>query len=168
MADDTAADGAAQRLVAWGDELVKLHGGFRRDLAALREDADRLRRGLPPHGLAAPPAAEQLRGHCLAFCDRLHEHHTEEDSALFPALGADFPELAAALERLRREHVVVARLMGRIREVAAELEEGPDRDRADRLAEELDRLSAELTAHLDYEEAQLVPLLNRLTALPGQ
>ncbi|MFC5835634.1 hypothetical protein [Nonomuraea insulae] len=25
-----------QRLVAWGDELIKLHDGFRRDLANLR------------------------------------------------------------------------------------------------------------------------------------
>ncbi|MBV2363409.1 hemerythrin domain-containing protein [Streptomonospora nanhaiensis] len=169
---DRPADGTAQRLVAWGDELVRLHDGFRRDLAALREDADRLRRGLAPRGRGAPPLAEQLRGHCLAFCDRLHEHHGEEDTALFPALGADFPELTAALERLRREHAVVARLLARIRAAVAELEDGPDHDGPDggrtaRLADDLDRLSAELTAHLDYEEAQLVPVLNRLTTLPG-
>jgi hypothetical protein len=29
-----------RRLIAWGDELVKLHDGFRRDLAELNEMID--------------------------------------------------------------------------------------------------------------------------------
>ncbi|NJP97788.1 hemerythrin domain-containing protein [Nonomuraea sp. FMUSA5-5] len=132
-----------QRLIAWGDELIKLHDGFRRDLAALRES--RLE-------------AADLRTHCLAFCDALHLHHEGEDGTLFPHLGTEHPELAAALARLRAEHQVVARLMNEIRTCLAAGGDG--------LGAELDRLATELEAHLDYEEEQLVPILNRMRTLP--
>ncbi|MEV4356296.1 hemerythrin domain-containing protein [Nonomuraea sp. NPDC049625] len=131
------------RLVAWGDELIKLHDGFRRDLADLRSS-----RGT------------DLRTHCLAFCDALHAHHEGEDGALFPHLAGEHPELAEALERLRAEHVVVARLMERIRVLLNEDGDG--------VAAELDRLARELEAHLDYEEEQLVPILNTMETLPDE
>ncbi|MGA4995761.1 hemerythrin domain-containing protein [Nonomuraea bangladeshensis] len=84
-----------RRLVAWGDELIKLHDGFRRDLAALRA------------GLRGPGGGE-LRTHCLAFCDALHAHHEGEDATLFPHLAAGHPDLAEVLRRLGAEHRVVA------------------------------------------------------------
>jgi hypothetical protein len=34
------------------------------------------------------------------------------------------------------------------------------------IGDELDRLAGELEAHLDYEEEQLVPVLNQLTDMP--
>ncbi|WP_431910391.1 hemerythrin domain-containing protein [Nonomuraea jabiensis] len=131
------------RLVAWGDELIKLHDGFRRDLANLRSS-----RGT------------DLRTHCLAFCDALHAHHEGEDGALFPHLASEHPELAQALERLRAEHVVVARLMERIRLLLDQGGEGVEA--------ELDHLARELEAHLDYEEEQLVPILNTMDTLPDE
>lgn len=132
-----------QRIVAWGDELIKLHDGFRRDLANLRSSR-----------------TADLRTHCLAFCDALHEHHEGEDDALFPHLGAEHPELAEVLTRLRSEHRVVARLMERIRRSADHGGVG--------VGEELDRLATELEAHLDYEEEQLVPVLNTMLTLPEE
>ncbi|WP_308250569.1 hemerythrin domain-containing protein [Nonomuraea rhizosphaerae] len=129
-----------ERLVAMGDELVKLHDGFRRQLADLRDGR-----------------RTDLREHCLTFCDALHEHHTGEDAVLFPHLAGTDPELAEVLARLRSEHQVVARLLTRIRELLAG--DAP-------VAAELDRLSRELEAHLDYEEEQLVPLLNKMTTFP--
>ncbi|MFI7422894.1 hemerythrin domain-containing protein [Nonomuraea sp. NPDC049684] len=130
-----------QRLIAWGDELVKLHDGFRRELARLRAGGEGV----------------DLRTHCLAFCDALHAHHEGEDAVLFPHLAAGRPELAGVLARLGAEHRVVARLLARVRDLA-----GTDASAAD----ELDRLAAELEAHLDYEEEQLVPLLNGMTSMP--
>lgn len=132
------------RLVAWGDELVKLHDGFRRDLAELRRGT-----GLGP----------SLREHCLTFCDALHAHHAGEDDVLFPHLDGLHPELAEILARLRSEHQTVARILARIRTLS---ETG---DRA-AVGAELDRLAGELEAHLDYEEQQLVPLLNQMTDAP--
>ncbi|MER6578702.1 hemerythrin domain-containing protein [Nonomuraea sp. NPDC001023] len=130
-----------QRLIAWGDELVKLHDGFRRELARLRAGGDGF----------------DLRTHCLAFCDALHAHHEGEDAVLFPHLAAERPELADVLARLGAEHRVVARLVARVRDLAGAGASAGD---------ELDRLAAELEAHLDYEEEQLVPLLNGMTSMP--
>ncbi|MEV4567943.1 hemerythrin domain-containing protein [Nonomuraea sp. NPDC049419] len=131
------------RIAAWGDELIKLHDGFRRDLAALRESR-------------MDPA--DLRTHCLTFCDALHAHHEGEDGALFPHLATEHPELADVLTRLRKEHQVVATLMNEIRRLL-------DHDRS-RIQAELDRLTTKLEAHLDYEEQQLVPVLNTMLTLP--
>ncbi|MEW9553055.1 hemerythrin domain-containing protein [Nonomuraea sp. NPDC050783] len=140
-----------QRLVAWGDELIKLHDAFRRDLAALRAAEP----GRLPGG--------DLRTHCLAFCDALHAHHEGEDNALFPHLATEHPALADVLERLRAEHRVVSRLMDRIRRL---LDGDGTKDASGDVADELARLADELEAHLDYEEEQLVPVLNRMTTLP--
>lgn len=134
-----------QRIVAWGDELIKLHDGFRRDLANLR---------------SSRAGAADLRTHCLTFCDSLHAHHEGEDNALFPHLWTEHPELAETLTRLRSEHQVVARLLERIRRL---LDHG-----GTGIGEELDRLATELEAHLDYEEEQLVPILNKLLTLPEE
>ncbi|KAB8196370.1 hemerythrin domain-containing protein [Nonomuraea phyllanthi] len=133
-----------ERLVAWGDELVKLHDGFRRDLAELRRTA------------ALGPS---LREHCLTFCEALHAHHTGEDDVLFPHLDGLHPELAEVLTRLRSEHRTVARILARIRALV----ETGDREAT---GAELDRLAGELEAHLDYEEEQLVPLLNEMIDPP--
>ena len=129
------------RVVAWGDELVKLHNGFRRQLADLRRGTTR--------------SAPGLTEHCLSLCDALHAHHTGEDDVLFPHLRDRNPELAAALDRLRDEHRVIAGILARIRAL-----------NETSLATDLDRLAADLEAHLDYEEEQLVPLLNTMTDMP--
>jgi iron-sulfur cluster repair protein YtfE (RIC family) len=144
-----AGDAPRERAIAWGDELVKLHDTFRRDLTALRNGTVR---------------APDLREHCLTFCDSLHAHHSGEDDVLFPHLGGLRPELAGVIDRLRREHRVVGRLLARIRALA-----GSERSGEGGTAEigtELDRLTRELEAHLDYEEEQLVPLLNGMTDMP--
>ncbi|MEU7893385.1 hemerythrin domain-containing protein [Nonomuraea sp. NPDC049152] len=138
------AGATGQRLIAWGDELVKLHEGFRRDLADLRRTS-RLGPG--------------LREHCLTFCEALHAHHTGEDDVLFPHLDGLHPELAGVLTRLRSEHQVVGRILAQIRTL---LDAGDPAD----LGVELDRLAGELEAHLDYEEEQLVPLLNEMIDMP--
>ncbi|MEV4800050.1 hemerythrin domain-containing protein [Nonomuraea sp. NPDC049421] len=135
------------RIAAWGDELIKLHDGFRRDLAALRESR---------------MDAAGLRTHCLTFCDALHAHHEGEDGALFPHLATEHPELADVLTRLRQEHQVVATLMNDIRRL---LDHGHDHGH-DQVRTELDRLATRLEAHLDYEEQQLVPVLNTMLTLP--
>jgi deazaflavin-dependent oxidoreductase (nitroreductase family) len=132
------------RVRAAGDELVALHGWFRQELAALRAGAE-------------VAFTDDLRSNCLAFCVGLERHHMGEDYAVFSFLAQRFPELAPALEELRAEHVKVARLRGELSVLAA---------RDDPAPEDFDRLGDELTAHLDREEALLVPLLNALPDVP--
>lgn len=129
-----------------GDMLIAVHKGIRSELALIRAEIA---------AADAPNLILQLRINCLSLCQGLHHHHTAEDNGMFPALEAAHPELAEPLARLRREHAVVAELLERLQSLVSDGGGDPEAVLA-----ELDRLAQELEAHLDYEEEQLIPLLN--------
>ncbi|GAA4910251.1 deazaflavin-dependent oxidoreductase (nitroreductase family) [Nonomuraea thailandensis] len=129
-----------ERLRAIGGELVRIHAYLRGELARLRA--------------GEPGAGEDLRAHCAAFCEALTFHHSGEDRVAFPHLERLFPELKEPLDRLRDEHVAIARLV-------EELRGAPD-------AATLDRIAAELEAHFAYEEERLVPVLDSLEEVPWE
>ncbi|MFD5461245.1 nitroreductase/quinone reductase family protein [Kitasatospora sp. NPDC127059] len=131
------------------DKLLEAHSWLRAQLRHVRAEAHSHAPGRPA-GLGL-----QLRQHCLAFCEGLTHHHTGEDSAIFPALALSHPELAGVLERLGEQH----REIGRIKEELVALLAGIEITDPVRLRTELDRMSAELEAHLDHEEAELLPAL---------
>lgn len=135
----------------WGDSLKAVHDGFRRELALIRKEVASSGAGL----------GAQLRINCLNICAQLHHHHTIEDDAMFPTVDRHHPELSAAMARLRGEHATLARLL---EELGALLSEGSDD--LDRLGAEVNRLTAQVEAHLDYEEETLIPVLNAL--VPGE
>ncbi|GAA3990465.1 nitroreductase family deazaflavin-dependent oxidoreductase [Thermobifida alba] len=146
------------------DKLVEVHTWLRGQLdrvraetdAYLRAHADAPRR--PPAGLNL-----QIRQHCLAFCESLHLHHTFEDAGLLPALEQQYPHLRETVARLREEHRTVERLRAALVDLLAEVSTAdPDRFRAD-----LDRITRELTAHLDHEERELLPVLAAVPFPPG-
>ncbi|GGM39812.1 hemerythrin domain-containing protein [Dactylosporangium sucinum] len=128
----------ADRLRAAARQLADIHNGLRADLDRLRS------------GEALP---ERLAEHCVAFCASLTAHHTGEDTLAFPFLDDALPELTPVLDRLRREHAVVAE---RIRELRA-LATDPHA-----LRERVDSLAAELDEHFRYEEAALIPAIEAL------
>ncbi|MGW5685701.1 nitroreductase/quinone reductase family protein [Nonomuraea sp. NPDC003754] len=128
-----------------GEVLRKIHGSFRRELALIRKEV----------AASGPGIGAQLRVNCLSLCQGLHHHHMGEDTMMFPSLEARHPELAPAMTRLREEHEVVARLLARLQELLAD--DGLDRDT---LVAGVDELTKEVEAHLDYEEEQLIPILN--------
>lgn len=148
----------ADRAAAIGDHLVKVHAELLDQLAALREEAASFSAEHTPRPTALTDLGAQLRAHCLTTCDALSEHHTNED-AVFPRLQRLYPGLTPALERLRREHLSVARMKDTLR---ALLDDADSTDPA-RFQSELARITAELAAHFAYEEEQLVPLLNAIT-----
>lgn len=126
---------ADERARALGDELVKIHAGLRAELESL------------PAGSSRPLTA-QLAERCLTFCQNLHEHHTKEDAGGFPLLERRFPGIGPVLDRLRAEHEALAALR-------EEFEQHPDPVR-------LKTLAADLLAHFDHEERELIPALNTL------
>lgn len=67
------------------------------------------------------------------------------------------PELADAVRRLREEHPAMDMPLQRLQQVVG----AADVDRAS-VRTEVDRLTAAVEAHLDYEEAQLLPVLAAL------
>lgn len=139
-----------RRVVALGDELVRIHDGLRTELGTLRAQ---LADGNRPASLGT-----ELTTHCLAFCSALEEHHLNEDR-VFPVLEARLPHFAPTIERMRREHRAVAAMVGELQTLLARIRSGdgdPEPVRAG-----IEKLAGELEAHFAYEEAELVPVLNQ-------
>ncbi|WP_018681918.1 nitroreductase/quinone reductase family protein [Actinokineospora enzanensis] len=126
-----------------GETLVLLHDWFRRELELIRAEIVR----------SGAVLGAQLRINCLVLCQGLGNHHQGEDQALFPMIARQHPELADVVTRLGEEHAKVAETVDRLRDLLR------GRDTAT-LLPEFDRLAAELTAHLSYEEEQLLPALS--------
>ncbi|WSG63347.1 hemerythrin domain-containing protein [Nocardia sp. NBC_01730] len=148
-----AATPTRQRAAAIGDHLRQVHAQLRRDLATVRAGLDG--HSNAPDVIAKPTLPQELRTHCVAFCSALHEHHTSEDG-IFPALVRLQPELAPVVDRLQREHGVVAAALTELRELLDSEESGD----VARLRTEFDRLATELENHFSYEEDTLVETLN--------
>ncbi|MEW9529702.1 nitroreductase/quinone reductase family protein [Microbispora sp. NPDC049125] len=149
-----------------GGKLVQIHTWLRAQLRNLRAEAEaHLAERAAHQGPGDPPApglGMQIRQHCLAFCQGLESHHTGEDAYIFPALASEHPHLRDALDRLRAEHRTVARIQGELSALLAGVGVADPR----RFLAELDRLSEELTAHLDYEEEALLPVLTGIPFPP--
>ncbi|MEU5687265.1 nitroreductase family deazaflavin-dependent oxidoreductase [Streptomyces venezuelae] len=149
------------------DKMVQVHLWLRGQLRHVRDETDAYFAALAGHrGPDAPPAPGlglQIRQHCLAFCDALEFHHSGEDAHLFPTMAGYHPELRDTFDRLAEEHRDVARIQGELAALLADVGGAdPVRFRA-----ELARMSQELTAHLDYEEESLLPILAGLPWPPG-
>jgi hypothetical protein len=128
-----------------GGALKLIHDAFRRELGLIRAEV----------ATAGPRVGAQLRVNCLTLCRGLHGHHTKEDTALFTGIGRQRPDLAPVLQRLRAEHETIAAVLADLQQTLGDT----DLD-AVTLQVEVDRLVAELEAHLDYEEAELIPVLD--------
>ncbi|MFI6728281.1 nitroreductase/quinone reductase family protein [Streptomyces sp. R-74717] len=141
------------------DKVMEVHTWLRGQLRQVKTEADAHFATRAAHrGPGEPPAPSlglQIRQRCLAFCQALEFHHTSEDAHLFPGIARHHPHLTDTFARLADEHRTVARIQGELVSLLAGIGVAdPERFRS-----ELDRMSAELNAHLDYEEEQIVPLL---------
>lgn len=143
---------AAERVLALGRELVRVHDGLREELARVRDAA---RAG------DRPVVGGSLLGHCAAFCSALTEHHAGEDAHVFPVLARRFPELAPVIEKLAEDHALIADIVARVEGVTSRLVTGGD---TDRLLGELDGLAAILESHFSFEERRIADALDALTA----
>ncbi|MFE5589694.1 nitroreductase/quinone reductase family protein [Streptomyces sp. NPDC056549] len=142
-------DPARHRAIA--AHLVTVHDELRAELAELRAGLDSPGPGAGPDA-PSPALGRQLARHCLTFCGALHAHHHNEDG-VFDLLEEQFPDLAGPLDRMRREHRVVARTVGALESL---LTSGAA---PETLRTEVDRLAATLEDHFAYEESQLLPAL---------
>ena len=144
-------DAGIDRARALGSELIEVHDWLRQELRRLQAD---LADGAIPPGMAAG----SLRAHCLSFCSALASHHTSEDRRAFPLLAAQLPGLAPVLAELERDHQLVAAILRRAEQIAADADEG----NLPVLQAELDGLAAILESHFRWEERRLVAALNEL------
>jgi deazaflavin-dependent oxidoreductase (nitroreductase family) len=146
---DLAADPARTRAI--GEYLVRVHDELRGELATVRKEVDDFFGGR----VAEVRLGKRLSTHCLAFCDALRVHHTREDG-VFTEFEKQFPELRPALDRLRREHHVVAGTLTELQALLADLGVAD----GDRVRDEFERLASGLEEHFAYEEEQLLPALS--------
>ncbi|WP_030941485.1 nitroreductase/quinone reductase family protein [Streptomyces sp. NRRL S-646] len=126
-----------------GEAIKVVHDAFRRELALIRKEM------VAGNGTLGA----QLRVNCLTFCQGLHNHHTGEDTMMFPFLADRHPEANPVLRRLGEEHEQIAALVAELRR--AMTDENPTA-----AAAEVERLTLALEAHLTYEEDELIPLLD--------
>lgn len=140
-----------------GEYLRVVHDAFRRELALIRKE-------FADAGPGTTALGAQLRVNCLTFCQGLHNHHTGEDVAMFPALAGRHPELAPVIDRLSREHEQIAALTEELKAVIDTAgpgsEGGPASVHRELVRKEVERLTDALEAHLAYEEEQLIPILD--------
>jgi hemerythrin HHE cation binding domain-containing protein len=122
-----------ERLTAYGTQLILTH-------ARLRDMLDDLVDG-------KADGIEDLTTHCIAFCDALTEHHTDEDDNVFPVLAARHPELRDFLTQLRQDHAIIAGLVRGVRQ------DDP---------EALSALAAVMETHFRGEEKRLITVLNEI------
>ena len=139
-------------------ELKWVHDMIRRDLRTVRQmtadaaagrAAGEIRAGI--RSLAAGGLLWQLKAGCLHYCRFVHSHHHAESVLLFPALRRANPALNPVVDKLEADHAGVSDLLGEVETAARELSDAEDAAR-ERLTQALRQLSADLLAHLQYEE----------------
>ncbi|MFH9734823.1 nitroreductase/quinone reductase family protein [Streptomyces sp. NPDC017260] len=141
------------------DKLLEVHTWLRGQLRQVRAEADAHFAARAAHQGPGAPAAPglglQIRQRCLAFCQALEFHHSSEDGHLFPGIARHHPHLTDVFARLDDEHRTIARIQSELAELLAGIVIAePERFRA-----ELEEMSSQLNAHLDYEDEVLLPLL---------
>ncbi|MEV6398540.1 nitroreductase/quinone reductase family protein [Streptomyces sp. NPDC051907] len=152
-------EGAPAQVANLAEKLLEVHAWLRAQLRHISAETDahfaaqaaRTGAGDPP----PPGLGFQIRQHCLAFCQSLEFHHTSEDAHLFPTMAGHHPHLREAFDRLSAEHRTVSRIQNELAALLADIRTADPR----RFRVELDRMTRELTAHLDYEEEMLLPPL---------
>jgi deazaflavin-dependent oxidoreductase (nitroreductase family) len=120
------------------DTLKTIHTAFLRELALIRHEV-----------ATSGTLGAQLRVNCLTVCQGLHFHHTGESTMLFSSLVEQHPELADVIAVLQAEHDQIAVLLHELKRLVG----APD------VLAQVDELIAQLNAHLDREEAELLPYL---------
>jgi hypothetical protein len=141
-------DGETARLIAWSDELRRVHERLRGALRLTREALG--------DAVASKAAARDLLIYCHGFCVALDGHHRGEDTSLFPAIEAAHPDLQPVLKKLQQDHSMIAHLLGGLRD-ATEQHALPDE-----LARHVEGVAAIMESHFRYEERELLTVLDGL------
>ncbi|MEL4319987.1 hemerythrin domain-containing protein [Leifsonia sp. YIM 134122] len=139
---------STERLIAWGHEMRAVHERLRQALAAARETVE--------SGGDTASVARDIRLFCWGFCVALDGHHASEDTALFPEVVRQHPELQPIIAKLMQDHRMIAHL---IRDLERALQSGAE---PALLLGHLDGIGAIMTSHFGYEERQLLGVLDTI------
>ena len=141
-------EGEKTRLIAWADEMRRVHDRLR---TALRVTQEAITAGDP-----AEPAARDLLLFCHGFCAALTGHHEGEDHSLFPAVARAHPELRDTIRRLEQDHSMIGHLLGGL-QAAVDRASTPEA-----LGKHLEGIAAIMESHFRFEERKLLGVLESL------
>ncbi len=141
-------EGEKTRLIAWADEMRRVHDRLRK---ALRVTQEAIAAGDP-----AEPAARDLLLFCHGLCAALTGHHEGEDRSLFPAIGAAHPELRDTIRYLEQDHSMIGHLLGGLQAAVDQAATPED------LGKHLEGIAAIMESHFRYEERKLLGVLESL------
>ena len=121
------------------------HNAFRRDLDRLAAAA------------GDPAGTGRIRAGWENFKTQLHLHHSVEDSHLWPRLqrAVTGPDDLVLLEQMEAEHALIDPLLAAVDTAMAD-------PGGTALAEALRELSTALGLHLEHEEADALPLIQKV------
>ena len=148
------AQSAAQKLCDTSD-MVIVHRMFRRECALL------------PQLVAAVAAGDVARarivaGHAREVLDMLHHHHVGEDELLWPRLSARTRFHTDLLARMDSQHQGLAVLLEHAATALADWLDAPTAHTSTPLTALLEQLSTGLNEHFDEEEAEILPIVERV------
>ncbi len=158
---------------AGGRHLVDVHDHLRAELTQVRAVVDQVADGAMGVGAARSIINTMtmrqnnwtLGAYCESYCRLVATHHTLEDRAVFPRLRTADPGLGPVIDRLEREHEVIAEVLERVDRALVALVAEPDGIAA--VHDAADLLTDTLLSHLSYEERELVEPLSRFEILAG-
>ncbi|HEY3737364.1 MAG TPA: hemerythrin domain-containing protein [Jatrophihabitans sp.] len=131
-------------------EMPMIHRVLRRELGRLPA----LVRGAS----GDPARAAQIAYHATETLDFLHVHHHGEDELLWPVLKPRVPQAAELIDRLEAQHGDVSSVLADIKLGLPSWSLSADPAVGEQLAGRLESMNSTLVAHLDEEEAHLLPL----------
>lgn len=140
----------AERVIAWGEELRRVHATVRRAMEVARDAL--------AQGGSAEQASRELLLYCYGFCAALTGHHRSEDATLFPLLTRQRPDLAPVVDKLTQDHSMIDYLVTAFEHA---ITAGIGEQDAHR---HLDGIEAVMESHFRYEERALVVALNEVDA----
>ena len=142
----TAVDSNA-RTAPRTEDMAVIHRIFRRGFPLVT----RLVRRTPP---TAAARAEVIAAHLDFLLNGLHNHHSTEDTNIWPRLLERAAPQAELIDRMEKQHEVVAERSSRVRTALAVWRVSPTN--GEELATALDEFTRALVEHLGDEEANLV------------
>ncbi|HET6166406.1 MAG TPA: hemerythrin domain-containing protein [Marmoricola sp.] len=96
----------------------------------------------------------------------LHAHHEGEDLTIYPWMVERLPDHLEAINRVNDEHESMLGSLGAAENAVATWRAEPSSTNREAAVAALDDLGRVLLAHLDHEEAEIVPLIGMCITAP--
>ena len=146
-----------------GEHLKMVHDHLRGNMKTLRVLIERASAGGVTQAEVEGAAAgldmvanyRRFGNLCGQHCAIVEQHHSIEDYAVFPPLGAKGDAWKKVTDRLAAEHVIVHELLERLMDAIGALAAGPNRESFEAAKELYQTLEHVLLSHLGYEEDQI-------------